>query len=212
MLLNLTMLFSWIIIMVILIFRNSFKKAVSDIENKQSPGKKTEPQLLSTNDKIVIVKHIEFNYLTQAIIQFCKLYNQEGFIVLPRVVKENYLFVITFPYNIEFDKFCCFVNHLGNAGELSNKPDYRPYVKAWCTIQTTDPLFINEMTNKKVMLFFPESEMKLDRMYLTTYDNQGYKMNISQGNILNIPDPVIRYENIPIEINLLKHKNFVDFI
>jgi len=212
MIINLLILLLWIIIIALLILKIWFESNVSNIENKQSPGRNLNTYLPVINDKIVIVKDVESDYLTQAIHQFCNLYNKEDFIVLPRMIKEDYMFVITFPQNIKFDRFCYFVNYLGNPDDLCNYSDYQPNIKAWCTTQPVD-LYLNEViSNKKIMLFIPESEIKLDRMYIATNDNNVYKISISHGDLLIKPDlSDIRYEGMPFDVNILKDRKFVDF-
>jgi len=211
--LNLTIFFVWMIIMVILILKIWFESNTSDVDNNHRPRKKSKPQLQSSNDKIVIVNYVELGYLTQAITQFCNLHNHKRFIALPRLIMQDYSYVITFPYNIEFENFCFFVNYLGNPDDLCNYSDYQPHVKAWCTTQHVDNRLTNQIANKKVMLFIPESEIKHDRMYLATIDNLGYKMNISQGEVCCEPDSdTILYENIPVDLKMLKNRKYVDFI
>src|ERR1035437_1512066 len=210
--LNLAILMIWIIILGTIILKIWVESNVADIDNKRRPGKKSKPQLPASNDKIVIVKYIELSDMSQAIRQFCNLYNRKKFIALPRLVMEDYSFVITFPFNIEFENFCYFVNYLGNPHDLCNYSDYQPNVRAWCTTQPVDSWLTDEITNKKVMLFIPESEIKQDRMYLATNDNLGYKMSVLQGELLVKPDsPRVKYENIPVDLNLLKDRKYIDF-
>ena len=209
---NVTILISVIIIIATLILEFGFKRTKTDINNKHRPSKSKKPTQQKSNDKIVIVKYLQYDYLIKAIHQFCNLYNQEKFVALPRLIKHNYLSIIIFPYNIEFDKFCSFVNYMGNAHELSNKPDYQPNVKAWCTTLPVDRWIKDEIANKNIMLFIPESDSNLDKVYLTTKDNVGFKMGFLNDDLhFKAEKSMLKYEEIPININLLNKEKFIDF-
>jgi len=199
-------------ILVALILKYGSREDHQDINNRHRPNKKTKPVQQDFNDKIVVVKYMQFEYLVQAIHQFCNLYNQDKFIAMPRLTNQYYLFIITFPYNIDFEKFCFFVNYLGNADVLRNKDDYQPNVKAWCTAQSVDPATTGFILNKKVMLSIPENEAKKDNMFLTTTENVGYKMNISQvGSHIKPEKTSIQYETIPVNITDFANKKYIDF-
>jgi len=201
-----------IFILLSLILKYGFRGPENNINNKHRPNIKNKPVKKDINDKIVIVKYLQYDYLIQAINQFCNLYNQDNFIALPRLIKQNYLFIIVFPYNINFDKFCFFVNYLGNAHELREKTDYQPNVKAWCSTLTVDNWITDEILNKNVMLSIPESDSKKDKMFLATNENIGYKLDMSQFNSnIELEKSSLMYENIPVDVKLLKHKRFIDF-
>jgi len=199
-------------ILVAMILKYGFRVDDQDINNRHRPNKKTKPVQQDFNDKIVLVKYMQFEYLVQAIHQFCNLYNQDQFIAMPRLTNQYYLFIITFPYNIDFEKFCFFVNYLGNADGLRNKDDYQPNVKAWCTAKSVDTGMTGLILNKKVMLSIPENEAKKDNMYLTTNENVGYTMNISQvGSHIKLEKTPMAYEKIPVNITDFANKKYIDF-
>jgi len=62
------------------------------------------------------------------------------------------------------------------------------------------------------MLSISESDSKKDKMFLATKENIGYKLNISQYNSnIQLEKSALMYENIPVDVKLLKHKRFIDF-
>lgn len=201
-----------VFILLILIIKYGYRGNTTDFNNMHRPNKKRKPIEKESNDKIVIVKYIQYDYLIRAINQFCNLYNQENYIVLPRLYQHYYLFVITFPYNIDFDKFCLFINYLLNANEVCDNFDYQPNVTAWCTIQDVDKWATIEILNKELIMMIPESNTKQDRLTLTTHENVGYKIDNSRIDSQIKPDTSgLKYESIPIDLNLLKFKKFIDF-
>jgi len=201
-----------IFILIALILKFGFRDDNPDIHNRHRPSKKSKPVQKDFNDKIILVKYMQYDYLIQAINQFCNLNNQDKFIAMPRLTKQYYLFIITFPYNIDFDKFCFFVNYLGNADVLRNKNDFQPNVRAWCTTQTVETGMTKNIVNKKVMLSIPESDVKKDHIFLATNDNVCYKMNVSRlKSQIKLEKSAMMYENIPFDLSEFAKYKYIDF-
>ena len=115
-----------LVVALFLIFKFGFKSSKSDLNNVARPNEITKPTKLIDNDKIIIVKNLNLEYLKQAIEQYCNICNQTKFLVLPRLIILENQFVILFPYDIEFEQFCYFINYLKYAHELNLKSDYKP--------------------------------------------------------------------------------------
>lgn len=201
-----------IVLAVILIFRFGFKSSTPDLSSKIRPNDSGKPTKLIDNDKLVLVKNLKLDYLKQAIEQFCNIYNQETYFALPRLFILDNQYVITFPYNIDFERFCYFINYLENAHELCLQPDYKPVVKAWCSTKSGDAWMKDNIVNKNVMIYIPEWDEEHDNVYLVTQENLGFKMGFAIGEASQKLDrPLVNYENNPIEINSLKDKEIIDF-
>jgi hypothetical protein len=189
-----------------------FRSYTKDINNKHRPGKISIPKLPTINDKIIIVKYLQTDYLIQAIHQYCNLVNQEKYTILPRLFMNHNLLVITFPYDIEFDKFCFFVNYMGNAHELRNRNDYQPNITAWCTTHSVDNWLSDELINKEIMLFIPEGNSKQDKVFLTTTENNGFIMSFNQSeSLITLEKSTMMYQKMPVDVNLLNYKKHIDF-
>jgi hypothetical protein len=120
--------------------------------------------------------------------------------------------VITFPYDIDFERYCYFINYLEKAHELCIKPDYKPDVKAWCSTKIGDAWMKDDLVNKKVMIYIPDWDEELDNVYLTTQDNIGYKMGFAIGEASQkLNRPVKRFEDNPIQLTRLMDKEKIDF-
>ena len=210
---NKTLLIIGIIIVVgFLIFKFGLKSSESDLKNIARPNDSNKPSVPVDNDKIVIVKNLKLDYLKQAIEQLCNMSNQDKYNVLPRLTILDKQFVITFPYNIEFDQFCYFVNYLKYAHDLSLKPDYKPQVKAWCTTKPEFAWMTDEIANKNVMIYIPDWDKDYDNVYLSTQDNLGFKMGFAMGEEhQKLDKPVIQYEKMTLDLNELKGKEIIDF-
>jgi len=201
-----------IVVALILIFQFGFKSTSQDFNSKIRPSTTQKPPKQIENDKLILVKNVKLDYLKQAIEQFCNIYNQETFIALPRLFLLENDFVITFPYNIDIERYCYFINYLENAHELCLKPDYKPDVKAWYTTGLGDAWMKNDLVNKKVMIFIPDWDEEHDNVYLTTQDNLGYKMGFAIGETSQKLDrPAKRFEENPIDKNTLTDKETIDF-
>jgi hypothetical protein len=164
------------------------------------------------NDKIIIVKKLALDYLKKAIEQFCKIYNKQRIIAKPRLTVFENQYIITFPYDIDFEKFCYFINYLKYANELCLKPDYKPEIIAWCSTKKGDSWMTDQILNKRVMLYIPESDKDYDNVYLTTEYNLGYKMGFAIGDShIKLDKPVIDYKNPPTDIFKINGAQTIDF-
>jgi hypothetical protein len=210
---NKTLIIIGIVIVVgFLIFKFVLKSAQSDLKNNKRPNGTNKPAILIENDKIIVIKNLKLDYLKQAIEQFCNMSNQSKYIALPKLTLLDNQFVITFPYDIEFDQFCFFINYLKYANDLSLKPDYKPEIKAWCTTKSGFSWITDEIVNKSVMIYIPDWDKEYDNVYLTTQDNIGYKMGFAVGEEhLKLVKPAIQFDKVKFDVNILNDKETIDF-
>ena len=195
-----------------LIFKFGLKSAQSDLNNNTRPNDANKPTTPIENDKIVVIKNLKLDYLKQAIEQFCNMSNQNKYIALPRLTLLDNQFVITFPYDIEFDQFCYFINYLKYANDLSLNPDYKPEIMAWCTTKSGFAWMTDEIVNKSVMIFIPAWDKEYDNVYLTTQDNIGYKMGFAVGEEhQKLDKPVIQFDKLSFDLNILKDRETIDY-
>lgn len=195
-----------------LIFKFGIKSAHSDLKNNTRPNDANKPAKAIENDKIIVIINLKFDYLKQAIEQFCNMSNQHKYIALPRLTLLDNQFVITFPFDIEFDQFCYFINYLKYANDLSLKPDYKPEIMAWCTTKSGYDWMTDEIVNKSVMIYIPDWDKEYDNVYLTTQDNIGYKMGFAVGEEHHKLDkPVIQFNKVTFDLNILKDRETIDF-
>ncbi len=210
---NKTLLIIGIVVVVgFLFFKFGLKSSESDLNNIARPGDSSKPKEPIANDKIIIIKNVKLDYLKQAIEQLCNMSNQDQYNVLPRLSILDHQFVITFPYDIEFDQFCYFVNYIKYAHDLSLKPDYKPEIKAWCTTRAGFAWMTDEIVNKEVMIFIPDWDKDYDNVYLTTQDDLGYKMGFAMGKEhQKLDKPLIKFEKIKMDLNTSTNREMIDF-
>lgn len=209
---NKTFLIIGIIIVVgFLIYKFGLKSSETDLKNTTRPDNINKPTTTKANDKIILIKNLKLDYLKQAINQLCNMSNQNQYIALPRLTVLDNEYVITFPYDIDFDQFCYFVNYLKYAHELSLKPDYKPEIKAWCTTKPDYAWMTDEIANKLVMIYIPDWDKDYDNVYLTTQDNLGFKMGFALGEEhKKMDNPVLQFEKMPNDLDL-NNKETIDF-
>jgi hypothetical protein len=147
-------------------------------KNQNRPNNVEIPSEKIKNYKIVLIENVKLEDLKNALQKFCNNYNQENLRALPllTVLEEN-KFVVTFPYNTDFETYCYFVNYIYYPNDII----YKPTIKAWTSTTQNDSWMTNEIVNKKVMLFIPNDDKDYDNVYLTTSDNIGYKMGFAMG-------------------------------
>lgn len=161
------------------------------------------------NDKLVIVENIDENDVKRILQEFCNAYNQKSFEAIPRLTKlSNKKFAVTFPFDIDFDIYCFFINYL-------NYPigfDRSFKTIGWATTKPTDSWVTENIANKNVMLYVSESDTEYDNVYLTTYDNIGYKLGFAMGKGKQLPDrPEKDFVKPPICAAELEVKTYTDF-
>jgi hypothetical protein len=173
------------------------------------PSQSTLPTQTKQNDKLIFVKGISHADLKRVLTGFCNMYNKESFQAQPRLTKlTEGEFAITFPYDIDFEIFCYFINYIEYPMELTWSPD----LTAWTTTKSSDTWIMEKSANKKAMLFIPTDDTEHDNVYMTTQDNIGYKLGFALGEEKQLLDtPKKRYVQPGMEIFELTNKEFEDF-
>lgn len=164
-----------IIVVAIFIFlteRGNKKSATNRPSDDLFPKQKRE------NDKIIIIKGISVETANEIIIDFCNTYNQKKFVAIPKLLVFDDCQAVLFPYDIDFEYFCYFVNHI-RYGRGSSFP--KTEVTGWTITKEGDGWMTNEILGKQVMLYIPDSDTEYDNVYLTTEDNLCFKMGFAYG-------------------------------
>lgn len=184
------------------------QKPEADMDTTR-PSNEHLPTQERPNNKLVIVDNISKAEIESILTSFCNMYNKESFEVQPRLytVSERQ-FAITFPYDIEFDIYCYFVNYLHYPMGFDKSFD----VSAWETTGQARGWITEKSANKKVMLFIPEDDSEHDNVFLTTDDNIGYKLGFARGGETQLlQTPKKRYFAPTIDISTLSEKEWRDF-
>ncbi|MDN3706542.1 hypothetical protein QW060_26300 [Myroides ceti] len=173
------------------------------------PSEKYFPKKKIMNDKIVIIEDIDESDAKKIIQEFCNSYNKETFQVIPVLSKlSDKKFAVTFPYDIQFEFFCYFINYV-------NYPmgfDRHFKTVGWTTTKPNDTWITDKSVNKKVMLFVSDFDTEYDNVFMTTNDNIGYKLGFAMGEekqLLNNPEK--RYNKQPMTIDELTNKKQTEF-
>jgi hypothetical protein len=180
-------------VIIFLCFANKSEdfRATADTDTRR-PSQSTLPTQTKQNDKLVLVKGISQADLKHVLTGFCNMYNKENFQAQPRLTKlTEREFVITFPYNMDFEIFCYFINYIEYPMELT----WSPNLTAWTTTKNSDTWITERSANKKAMLFIPTDDTEHDNVYMTTQDNIGYKLGFALGGekqLLTFPGGTIR--------------------
>jgi hypothetical protein len=173
------------------------------------PSDSSKPTDLKENDKLIVIKNVTHQDIGQVLIKFCNIYNKEDYAAQPRLFQINpTTYVVTFPYDIDFDLFCFAVNFLKYPIDIK----WNAEVRAWATTKQGDPWITEKSVNKTVMLYLADDDKEYDNVFLTTQDNIGYKLGFAMGEekqLLNTAkesylEPDLSYTN-------LKDLKFEDF-
>ena len=161
------------------------------------------------NDKLVIVEDVSESDIKKIVLEFCNLYNKETFQAIPRLTQlTDKKFAITFPYDINFETYCYFINYL-------NYPmgfDRHFKTVGWTTTKSSDNWITEKSENKNVMLYVSDFDKEYDNVFLTTSDNIGYKLGFAMGEEKQLLDsPEKSYVKQPITKKELEEKFYTDF-
>jgi hypothetical protein len=130
-------------------FKNQKPHADSDTTR---PSAKLLPTQEQQNSKLVVVKDISYTDLQSILTGFCNMYNKEEYQAQPRLTKiSEREFAITFPFDIEFEIFCYFINYVHYPMGF----DRSFSVTGWTTTQSGDNWITEKSVNKKAILFIP---------------------------------------------------------
>lgn len=161
------------------------------------------------NDKLVIVKDISYADLQTILTEFCNKYNKDHYQAQPRLTKiTEREFAITFPFDIDFEIFCYFINYVEYPMGFNKSFN----AIGWTTTKSNDTWITEKSANKRVMLYIPTDDTEHDNVFMTTADNIGYKLGFAMGEEKQLLDrPEKRYVKQPISNNELDGKTHTDF-
>ncbi len=203
----------WGVILVLLLLfflRTKFKhQEIKPPVNTKRPSETLFPSREVSNDKIVIIENANDKDVKKILRDLCNLYNEKEYAVIPRLTKLlNNRFAVTFPYDINFETFCYFINYVSYPMGF----DKRFQTIGWTTTTSTDMWITDKSANKNVMLFVSDYDTEYDNVFLTTSDNIGYKLGFALGEeeqLLEKPEKL--YQNPPLQSNELATKEFIDY-
>ena len=177
--------------------------------NTSRPPLSQKPTRLVQNDKIIVVMGVTYVDIKKALTDFCNIYNNKDFAVLPRLTKiSDSEFAITFPYDTQFESYAFLVNYLKYPKGIT----WNANVLAWATAKTSDTWITEKSANKKVMLFLADDDKEYDNVFLTTEDGIGYKLGFALGEEKQLLDtPNKAYVPPTVDINSLTGKTSEDF-
>ena len=184
------------------------QKPLPDTDTRR-PTENIFPTNKIANDKIVIIEDVSENDINKILQEFCNSYNKETYQAIPRLTKlSDKKFAVTFPYDINFEIFCFFINYV-------NYPmgfDRHFKTIGWTTTKSTDIWITEKSVNKNVMLFVSDNDTEYDNVFLTTSDNIGYKLGFAMGEekqLLNKSEKT--YVKQPIDFSEIETKQHIDF-
>ncbi|PSG90909.1 hypothetical protein [Aurantibacter aestuarii] len=150
---------------------------------------------LKQNDKRILVENVDYNLIRRAVQDFTKNYDNPQQSHLKPISElhksDNNQVVITFPYDIDFEIFCYYVNYLKYPMDLN----YKANVTGWTSTKSTDHWLNKDFENQKSMLFIDPNDREYDNVMLTTEDGRTYKIGFAIGEGLqNQNETILKYK------------------
>jgi hypothetical protein len=173
------------------------------------PSEQVLPSQQKQNDKLVVVSDISETDLHKILSGFCNMYNKDKYQAQPRIFKmTERKFAITFPFDIDFEIFCYFINYVHYPmGFDTSFP-----VTGWTTTKNSDTWITEKSANKKAMLYIPPDDTEHDNVFMTTSDNIGFKLGFAMGEEKQLLDsPKMQFISPTIDLMELAHMEHEDF-
>ncbi|MDL2231558.1 hypothetical protein LJB85_02335 [Porphyromonadaceae bacterium OttesenSCG-928-L07] len=177
--------------------------------NTKRPPENAFPTEKVVNDKLVIIEDANEEDIQKILEGFCNSYNNEAYQAILRLTKlADKKFAVTFPYDINFEIYCYFINYVNYPMGFNKK------FKAigWTTTKPSDIWTTEKSVNKHVMLFISDFDKEYDNVFLTTSDNIGYKLGFAIGEAkqaLNRPEK--NYIKPPVNMEQLDTDSSPEF-
>jgi len=172
-----------------------FSKNNDKSTNQNYSSKFNVEKQITENNKRILVENVDYNMIKKAVQDFTKNYDnpqQSRLKPISRLHKvDNNRIVITFPYDIEFEIFCYYVNYLKYPMDLN----YKANVTGWTSTKSTDNWLNNEFEKEKAMLFIDPNDDEYDNVMLTTEKGRTYKIGFAIGEGLqNHNGTILKYK------------------
>ena len=169
------------IVAVIVFFAYEFFSKNDNKSTKQNYSSKLNlKKQITVNDKQILVENVEYNLIKKAIQDFTNNYDNPQLKPISKLHKiDNNRIIITFPYDIDFEIFCYFINYLKYPRDLN----YKASIIGWTTTNTTDNWLNKKFDTTKTMLFIDPNDNEYDNVMLTNEVGRTYKIGfaISKG-------------------------------
>jgi hypothetical protein len=181
-----------VVLTVIAWLRINRLKAAAGKHGKTVPDREM-PEQEKQNDKLVRVAHVTHDDIRKVIAAFCNMYNKEAYMALPRLAKtSDGVYHISFPYDVDIDVFCFFVNYMAYPIELK----WQAEVTGWATVAADDDFVKLKDAPQKAMFYLSDVDTEGDNVFITTQHNTGYKQDFG-GNTIALSHPEKGYRPAP---------------
>lgn len=161
------------------------------------------------NDKLIIVEDTSDEEIKTILEDFCNMYNDNEYKSILQLTKvSNNKFVITFPYDMDFETYCYLLNYICYPMDIKKQF----YAIGWATVNPLDKSSNPKIANQKLMVYESQNDTEYDNVYLTTSDNIGYKIDFAVGKVLEqLESPEQTYIVPPIDIEDINTAESIEF-
>jgi len=169
-------------------------KSKTESTNQNNSSEFKIENTVTENDKQILIENVDFNLIKKAVQDFTKSYDNPQQSKLKPISKlhkiDKYRVLITFPYDIDFEIFCYYVNYLKYPIDLN----YKANVTGWTKTRSTDHWLNKNFENVNAMLFIDPNDKEFDNVMLTTEKGQTYKIGFAMGEGLqNQNGTILKY-------------------
>ena len=194
---KITLLISGGILLIGYLIYSFISKSTEKQKEPYIPKHKLE-RTLTKNDKLIIVENANFMTVQQVVSDFTRNYDNPQQAELKPFSKIHKLdesrVAITFPYDVEFEIFCYYINYLKYPMGIN----YNPTVLAWSSTSSKYQWLNEPFDNNKVIMFIDPKDGEYDNVMITTAKGKTYKIGFAMGYGLQEESNIIRSYEQPL--------------
>jgi len=155
-------------------------------------------------DNYILIENVSETEVRTILNNLSLLYADTGFVNEIELYNTGKGFLVTFPFNPDFERFQYFVNYIHYPENISTKPK----VKGYWTISLDDNTQIDE-TGKKLLLYVSKNDKEYDNVSVVTEDNRSFLFDFG-GKVIDLDNCELTFEKPEVDINKYeKLKNIV---
>lgn len=161
------------------------------------------------NDKLIVVRGEPIEKLKKELTEVCKLYNGDMGQMYPCLSQVgDQEFIITFPYDIDFELFCYLINYICYPLKATGT---MPEVVGWTKAADGNGWIKKDIAGQNIMIYVPKDDTEHDNVFITTEKGKCYKFDfdgttIAQREVIEpYRQPDFNVRSLPTEIS---HEQF----
>lgn len=180
---------------VLLVACGNLKKKETKTNSSQTTLWQLTEDEQQTGKRLIRVKNMSKETLSEVINNFITTYSQDGQTVERPKIEEKDGFLLTLPEGLNYDLFCFWVNYLVYSDEALKHNDD---VVGWYELPEKAQGVWKTVAGEALMMFIPPTDTEYDNVFVVTEDGRCFKQEFAGSAPLVPQEQAMRaYEPMP---------------